>query len=289
MQVHIVKKTNKWECKLCGVKQSIIQVFGNGSSKECRIHVQKLNKSRFNSGSVLQNDDFTLYDSKENTLMNETISKQSENNNSSLSENGFVVGEKNKWNKYVENNDENSLKCNNTFSISGNKRKSQSEGFKNKKICLNSSNGDFNANLLVQNSSNSTILPKNLKTNTKFLWAKYNDETDTLELENSPNYCFNDEFQNIRNGSIQDVYLSRNSDSDSSQNSSTKNSQKMEIDNMRNESIYDVNGNRNSDGDSNQNSSTKNTQKMEIDSVGDKNLFNMDDDTQTDLDVILDI
>uniref|UniRef100_A0A1B6LE63 MRN complex-interacting protein N-terminal domain-containing protein n=1 Tax=Graphocephala atropunctata TaxID=36148 RepID=A0A1B6LE63_9HEMI len=42
-QSHIVKKTNKWECKVCGVKQSIKKVYGRGSGKDCRLHTQKLN------------------------------------------------------------------------------------------------------------------------------------------------------------------------------------------------------------------------------------------------------
>nr|CAD7261113.1 unnamed protein product [Timema shepardi] len=46
MQVQIVKKSNKWECKMCGEKQSVKQVYGRGSGKDCRAHVQKLNELR---------------------------------------------------------------------------------------------------------------------------------------------------------------------------------------------------------------------------------------------------
>lgn len=43
-QVHVVKKSsNKWTCKICGEKQSVNKVFGQGSAKDCREHVQKLN------------------------------------------------------------------------------------------------------------------------------------------------------------------------------------------------------------------------------------------------------
>ncbi|XP_026323478.1 uncharacterized protein LOC113232843 [Hyposmocoma kahamanoa] len=45
-QVHITKKANKFECKLCGEKQSIKRHYGFGTAKECRIHVQKLNGIR---------------------------------------------------------------------------------------------------------------------------------------------------------------------------------------------------------------------------------------------------
>ncbi|XP_061168197.1 MRN complex-interacting protein-like [Saccostrea echinata] len=46
-QVQQVKKSsNKWNCKLCGEKQSIKKVFGRGSGADCRHHVQRLNTLR---------------------------------------------------------------------------------------------------------------------------------------------------------------------------------------------------------------------------------------------------
>ncbi|XP_069105847.1 uncharacterized protein [Argopecten irradians] len=45
-QVHQVKKANKWSCKMCGEKQSIIKVFGRGAAADCRHHVQRLNTLR---------------------------------------------------------------------------------------------------------------------------------------------------------------------------------------------------------------------------------------------------
>ncbi|XP_064597522.1 MRN complex-interacting protein-like [Liolophura sinensis] len=42
-QVHQVKKAKKWNCKVCGEKQSLIKVFGQGTGAECRRHTQKLN------------------------------------------------------------------------------------------------------------------------------------------------------------------------------------------------------------------------------------------------------
>ncbi|XP_037049892.1 MRN complex-interacting protein [Bradysia coprophila] len=43
-QVDIVKKAPKWTCKLCGEKQSLKKVFCQGSGKECRLQVQRLNE-----------------------------------------------------------------------------------------------------------------------------------------------------------------------------------------------------------------------------------------------------
>ncbi|CAH0600426.1 unnamed protein product [Chrysodeixis includens] len=45
-QVHQTKKSNKWECKLCGEKQSVKRHYGLGTAKDCRLHVQKLNGMR---------------------------------------------------------------------------------------------------------------------------------------------------------------------------------------------------------------------------------------------------
>ncbi|XP_011873163.1 PREDICTED: UPF0544 protein C5orf45 homolog [Vollenhovia emeryi] len=42
-QVHIVKKARKWQCKLCNAKQSVKQIYFQGSGKDCRLHVQHLN------------------------------------------------------------------------------------------------------------------------------------------------------------------------------------------------------------------------------------------------------
>ncbi|KAK2179940.1 hypothetical protein NP493_466g05009 [Ridgeia piscesae] len=45
-QVHQVKKATRWSCKLCGGKQSVKNVYGEGSGADCRRHVQKLNMLR---------------------------------------------------------------------------------------------------------------------------------------------------------------------------------------------------------------------------------------------------
>ncbi|XP_067014344.2 uncharacterized protein [Anabrus simplex] len=50
-QTQIVKKTNKWDCKICGEKQSVKKVFGQGSGKDCRMHVQRLNALRMKNDS----------------------------------------------------------------------------------------------------------------------------------------------------------------------------------------------------------------------------------------------
>ena len=59
-QVHQETKSNKWTCKLCHEKQSIIKVFATGSGAEMRHTVQELNAAR---GAVEQQRQMLLQDS----------------------------------------------------------------------------------------------------------------------------------------------------------------------------------------------------------------------------------
>ncbi|XP_062332152.1 MRN complex-interacting protein [Osmerus eperlanus] len=63
-QVQQVKKSKKWNCKMCGEKQSIIKVFGRGSGVDCRRHVQKLNTRR---GEILEDQNQKAWLQWENT------------------------------------------------------------------------------------------------------------------------------------------------------------------------------------------------------------------------------
>lgn len=45
-QVQQKKKRNKWLCKLCNSKQSVVKVYFEGGAPDCRKHVQKLNMMR---------------------------------------------------------------------------------------------------------------------------------------------------------------------------------------------------------------------------------------------------
>ncbi|XP_062135267.1 MRN complex-interacting protein [Drosophila sulfurigaster albostrigata] len=42
-QVDIVKKSNKWDCKVCRQKQVVLREFFRGTGAECRLKVQELN------------------------------------------------------------------------------------------------------------------------------------------------------------------------------------------------------------------------------------------------------
>lgn len=47
-QVHIVKKAPKWNCKVCNAKQSVKQIYFQGSGRDCRLQVQQLNAMKAN-------------------------------------------------------------------------------------------------------------------------------------------------------------------------------------------------------------------------------------------------
>uniref|UniRef100_A0A8C6Z6S0 MRN complex-interacting protein N-terminal domain-containing protein n=1 Tax=Nothoprocta perdicaria TaxID=30464 RepID=A0A8C6Z6S0_NOTPE len=42
-QVQQVRRSGKWSCAVCGQKQAVQKVYGDGSAVDCRLHVQKLN------------------------------------------------------------------------------------------------------------------------------------------------------------------------------------------------------------------------------------------------------
>ncbi|XP_076595087.1 MRN complex-interacting protein [Chaetodon auriga] len=56
-QVQQVKKANRWTCKLCGEKQSLLKEFGRGSGADCRRHVQKLNAMR---GALMEEQEHNI-------------------------------------------------------------------------------------------------------------------------------------------------------------------------------------------------------------------------------------
>ncbi|CAG4963312.1 unnamed protein product [Parnassius apollo] len=98
-QIHQTKKSNKFQCKMCGEKQSIKRHYGLGSGKECRLHVQKLNAVR---GQTEEEKLATVYseDDIEDCIENNEIFN-------SLEQQG-----KSKWSSFIENNEDNSQDVN---------------------------------------------------------------------------------------------------------------------------------------------------------------------------------
>ncbi|XP_065215063.1 MRN complex-interacting protein [Planococcus citri] len=108
-QVHIVKKAKKWECKVCGAKQSVVKVFGQGSAKDCRIHVQKLNEQRsqnlINSKETPNesNDHCELETATSNTYEEHSLEEYVDTDRNRNCDSEFRKNElPSKWQKYIE-------------------------------------------------------------------------------------------------------------------------------------------------------------------------------------------
>nr|XP_033326031.1 MRN complex-interacting protein [Megalopta genalis] len=91
-QVHIVKKAKKWQCKICNTKQTFRRIFFQGSGKDCRIQVQKLNAMKENEDQSYPSFEMATnsYDSQHNDYTDEPRLKVPEN----------------KWAKYLDTSDE---------------------------------------------------------------------------------------------------------------------------------------------------------------------------------------
>ncbi|CAK1599995.1 unnamed protein product [Parnassius mnemosyne] len=94
-QIHQTKKSNKFQCKMCGEKQSIKRHYGLGNGKECRLHVQKLNSIR---GQTEEEKLITVYS-------DDDIGDCSENNEIV---NSTEQQSKSKWSSFIEKDEDNS-------------------------------------------------------------------------------------------------------------------------------------------------------------------------------------
>ncbi|XP_040200920.1 MRN complex-interacting protein isoform X2 [Rana temporaria] len=100
-QVHQVKKSKTWTCKLCGEKQSLIKVFGQGSAADCRRHVQKLNLLQ---GKVEQ----TAITTTGLNWQNDACENDYDSTQSSGSSQPHIGAPVSCWSKYLEEDSENS-------------------------------------------------------------------------------------------------------------------------------------------------------------------------------------
>ncbi|KAG8579452.1 hypothetical protein GDO81_010896 [Engystomops pustulosus] len=98
-QVHQVKKSKKWSCKLCGEKQSLLKVYGQGSGADCRHHVQKLNLLQ---GQVEQAEAGAKGESCENVISDDDNGDKTKQSILDSQEGATVS----RWNKYMKENDD---------------------------------------------------------------------------------------------------------------------------------------------------------------------------------------
>ncbi|XP_037719451.1 MRN complex-interacting protein [Drosophila subpulchrella] len=90
-QVDIVKKANKWQCKICRQKQNLLKEFFRGSGPECRAKVQQLNLERGLQEEKLEEDLFLTAQEQVDQMEN-SLEKQ----------NSTPQKKMNKWADYVD-------------------------------------------------------------------------------------------------------------------------------------------------------------------------------------------
>ncbi|CAM2118089.1 MRN complex-interacting protein isoform X1 [Caretta caretta] len=103
-QVHQVKKSKKWSCKMCGEKQLLLKAYGQGSGSDCRRHVQKLNLLRAGTEVAAEGTSWCieepLNDNKENTAV------PHEENMGWQEEEVEFIPVVSRWNKYLDKDSE---------------------------------------------------------------------------------------------------------------------------------------------------------------------------------------
>ncbi|XP_020817018.1 MRN complex-interacting protein [Drosophila serrata] len=91
-QVDLVKKGNKWECKICRQKQDLLEEFFRGSGPECRAKVQQMNLERGQQEERM----------KENLFLSAQQQLDQQNGSVEKQENRPLKKTKNKWADYVD-------------------------------------------------------------------------------------------------------------------------------------------------------------------------------------------
>lgn len=99
-----MKKAKRWQCKICGEKQSVLREFARGTGTFCRLQAQQLNEKKKEIDEVELNLSMSVlnYNNQENT--GETSSNEIEIHKSSMCTS--------KWTRFVVESDKNSDESN---------------------------------------------------------------------------------------------------------------------------------------------------------------------------------
>ncbi|XP_025978468.2 MRN complex-interacting protein isoform X2 [Dromaius novaehollandiae] len=98
-QVQQAKRSGKWSCAVCGQKQAVQKVYGEGSGLDCRLHVQKLNLLQGEAEEALS---WTSRYTEESVDDNKNIAVQRED--SLVQQEGKA--EVSRWSKYLDQGNE---------------------------------------------------------------------------------------------------------------------------------------------------------------------------------------
>ncbi|KAM4764175.1 MRN complex-interacting protein isoform 4-T4 [Cyanocitta cristata] len=93
------KRSGRWSCSVCGQRQAVQKVYGQGSGLECRRHVQKLNLLQGEAEEALGWTSWCAEDS-----VNDSKNRAAQREDSSVQQEGRTEGSR--WTKYLDQKSE---------------------------------------------------------------------------------------------------------------------------------------------------------------------------------------
>ncbi|XP_005053501.2 PREDICTED: UPF0544 protein C5orf45 homolog, partial [Ficedula albicollis] len=93
------KRSGRWSCSVCGQRQALQKVYGQGSGLECRRHVQKLNLLQGEAEEALGWTSWCVEDS-----VNDSKNRAAQYEDCSLQQEGRTEGSR--WSKYLDQESE---------------------------------------------------------------------------------------------------------------------------------------------------------------------------------------
>ncbi|XP_061216102.1 MRN complex-interacting protein isoform X1 [Neopsephotus bourkii] len=98
-QVQQAKRSGKWSCSVCGQRQAVQKLYGQGSALDCRRHVQKLNLLQGEAEEAIGWTSRCVEDS-----VNDRKNTAAQHEDSSVQQEGRA--EVSRWSKYLDKNNE---------------------------------------------------------------------------------------------------------------------------------------------------------------------------------------
>ncbi|XP_066053015.1 MRN complex-interacting protein [Chamaea fasciata] len=93
------KRSRRWSCSVCGQRQAVQKVYGQGSGLECRRHIQKLNLLQGEAEEALGWTSWHVEDS-----VNDSRNRAAQHEDSSVQQEGRTEGSR--WSKYLDQESE---------------------------------------------------------------------------------------------------------------------------------------------------------------------------------------
>eukprot|EP00075_Anas_platyrhynchos_P035057 XP_027324310.1 MRN complex-interacting protein [Anas platyrhynchos] len=98
-QAQQAKRSAKWSCSVCGQRQALLKVYGRGSGRDCRHHVQKLNSLQAEAEEAIARTARCIEE-----CVNDNEKTAAHGEESSVQQEGRV--EVSRWSKYLDKDSE---------------------------------------------------------------------------------------------------------------------------------------------------------------------------------------